>query len=81
MDSTIDPEYYSTLCIFQNLATKQIYNSDFTSLYAEVPISTNPVPFEKEVNRDFAFKIQLQDGIILKTIQSEYFISKITQEQ
>ncbi len=73
MDSTIDPEYYSTLCIFQNLATKQIYNSDFTSLYAEVPISTNPVPFEKEVNRDSAFKIQLQDGIILKTIQSEYF--------
>ena len=39
IDQSMEPEHYSTLCLFQNMKTKEIYNSQYTSLYSLIPIS------------------------------------------
>jgi thiol-disulfide isomerase/thioredoxin len=78
IQENIESKYYSTLCMFQNEATKEVYNSQFCSLYSHVITSTNPLPFETEVARDHQFELQFQDGVIIKTLQSDqfYFLDK-----
>ncbi|MDD4028606.1 MAG: hypothetical protein PHI40_01080 [Caldisericia bacterium] len=73
LQETIEPKYYSTLCLFQNEATKEIYNSQFYSLYSHIISNTNPTPFQQEVSRDHPFEIQFHDGSIIRTLQSDQF--------
>ncbi len=73
MTKSVDSKFYSTLCIFQNLATKEIYNSQFCSLYSHMIVDTTPKVFEQDVPRDHQFELQFHDGIIIKTLQSIQF--------
>ncbi|MCK5848233.1 MAG: hypothetical protein KAH01_03445 [Caldisericia bacterium] len=83
MDQSMGAEHYSTLCMFQNMKTKEVYNSQYTSLYSLVPISFDIESFQNEVSRDHAFKIQFTDGLIVNTIKTNQFyfqdsVGKIT---
>lgn len=73
IQENIESKYYSTLCMFQNEATKEVYNSQFCSLYSHVLASTNPTPFQSEVARDHQFELQFHDGVIIKTLQPDQF--------
>jgi hypothetical protein len=73
IDRSMEPEHYSTLCLFQNMKTKEIYNSQFTSLYSLIPISYDVDSFQNEVSRDHSFKLQFVDGLIVKSIKENQF--------